>query len=613
MGPVVNVQQLTSGTVLSGRYRIDGVLGQGGMGIVYRGHQLRLERKVAIKALMLPNVEAGSSTYQAHLRQFENEAQILANLDHPALVQVIDFFDQDNVPYLVMEFVEGRTLSAVADLAPKPLSERRVLQWANELFDILEYLHGQNPPIILKDLKPDNVMLEGSGRLKVIDFGIAKRLTASGGTMDISKGVGTEEYAPLEQYGQGSTDQRSDLYSLGATLYYLLTKQKPQPAWQRATKQEPLPDPRQFNPTVSNSTAFALAKLTELFAQHRPASVSAARTLFISGPATSYSLSQQQVQEAKTKVDAVSLGRSRKLQIQLDSRRDFSPIHRAAWLWSTDELLVCRPQRHEVAIYPQGASAPKQVLRVGQPILALAGSPEKPYFAYSCSDGQIFVAEAGHGKVLQTLNKPTLFGSEKIRMLSFAKSRTLLFALSETHQLVAADLQSVGTWKEYRPDKSWFSSIGLKIRCFDVGPSSWLAAGASDGSIFQWEIATGKKTGELKLASSVVDCRFSADGHFLAACCQDGDFGLFAAETGQRLAGSNCNVSLHSLSVSSDARVLALADSQGSVHLWDLANFQATMSIKIGQEPVAKIAFSAHKQLLVCLKNQQAVVLNLKW
>ena len=262
------------GAVLAQRYEIEELIGEGGMGKVYRARHLRLNKPVAVKSLIIQGVDAQEA--QARVNQFETEAQILAGLSHPALVQVSDFFEQSGVHYLVMEYVEGKTLSSVAGLAPRPISERRVLQWADELLDVLEYLHSQTPPIILKDLKPDNVMLMDTGRLKVIDFGIAKRLTPTGGTMDIAKGVGTEEYAPLEQYGHGSTDQRSDLYSLGATLYFLLTKQPPIPAWQRATKSEALPDPRQYNDTVSESTAQALAKLTAIFAQDRPPNATAA-------------------------------------------------------------------------------------------------------------------------------------------------------------------------------------------------------------------------------------------------------------------------------------------------------------------------------------------------
>lgn len=122
------------------------------MGKVYRARHLRLNKTVAIKALL---VQGGTpKEAQERVIQFETEAQILAGLSHPALVQVLDFFEQDGTHYLVMEFVEGKTLSEVVRLAPKPISERRVLQWASETLDVLEYLHAQNPPVILKILSP---------------------------------------------------------------------------------------------------------------------------------------------------------------------------------------------------------------------------------------------------------------------------------------------------------------------------------------------------------------------------------------------------------------------------------------------------------------------------
>lgn len=210
--------------------------------------------------------------------QFHQEAQLLGGLDHRNLASVSDYFEENGHHYLVMEYVEGRTLAEVVQLAPRPIAERRVLVWAHELLDVLEYLHTQHPPVIVRDLKPDNIMLSSTDRhLRLIDFGIAKRLDPNKGTQPIVKGMGTEAYAPLEQYGGASTDARSDLYSLGGTLYYLLSGQEPIPAWKRGGKGAEMPDLRGFNDSVSQTTWSGILHLMALHPDNRPSNAQEAR------------------------------------------------------------------------------------------------------------------------------------------------------------------------------------------------------------------------------------------------------------------------------------------------------------------------------------------------
>ena len=153
---------------------------------------------------------------------------------------------------------------------------------AHEIVDVLNYLHTQSPPVIVRDLKPDNIMLSSTDRhLRLIDFGIAKLLDPSKGTQPIVKGMGTEAYAPLEQYGGAPTDARSDLYSLGGTLYFLLSGKEPIPAWKRGSKKTGLPDLRQFNDSVSDRTWLGICKLMELHPNHRPQNVAQARQILL--------------------------------------------------------------------------------------------------------------------------------------------------------------------------------------------------------------------------------------------------------------------------------------------------------------------------------------------
>ncbi len=267
---------LRQGDVLQNRYRIDHLLGEGSMSWVYRGHHLLLEQPVAIKVVK-PLYTDPTETRQ-HIEQLRVEAKIMARLDHPNLVRVFDMFPFKNESVLILELVEGRNLEEIAELAPKVISERRVLAWTFQILDALEYLHSQQPPVIVRDLKPANILLGPDGRIRLIDFGLAKQMNAQGsGTRNIVRGMGSEGYAPLEQYAHTSTDGRSDLYALGATMYFLLTKSPPPPATSRIAEGEALPDPCAVNPSISENTWSVMQALLAMRADNRPPNAAAVR------------------------------------------------------------------------------------------------------------------------------------------------------------------------------------------------------------------------------------------------------------------------------------------------------------------------------------------------
>ncbi len=217
---------LPSGVILKRRYRILRKIAQGGMGAVYESLDT-LEgdgRPWAVKEMSPASLPASERT-QA-VADFRREALILHGLHHPNLPEVRETFEEMGKHFLVMEFIAGRTLLNVLDATPGFLPEERVMVWARQLFEVIHYLHAQDPPVIYRDVKPANVMLvEGTERLKLIDFGIARFHRQ--GKMQDTEAFGTAGYAPPEQYGKGQTDQRSDVYALGATLHHLVTRQDP--------------------------------------------------------------------------------------------------------------------------------------------------------------------------------------------------------------------------------------------------------------------------------------------------------------------------------------------------------------------------------------------------
>lgn len=251
---------LPPGTILDRRYRIEKRIGGGGMGSVYQATDTRLGNSWAIKEMSDSALTDPSERQQA-IQAFENEARLLARLNHPNLPKVNNHFEENGRYYLVMDFIDGQTLEAIIDskIAASSggakgalFSEAQVLKWAEELCDVLTYLHSQNPPVIFRDLKPGNIMIEKNGRIRLIDFGVA-RLFKPGKSKDTAS-FGTKGFAPPEQYGKGQTDARSDVYALGATLHFLLTMH------------DPSDDPFHFapaadlNPVVSQKTSDALAR-----------------------------------------------------------------------------------------------------------------------------------------------------------------------------------------------------------------------------------------------------------------------------------------------------------------------------------------------------------------
>lgn len=258
------------GTILSDRYTVDTVLGKGGMGAVYLARIEALDNKpVAIKQMELKGLST-QELEQAY-EQFRREASFLANLDHPNLVSVTDFFSEGESHYLVMTYIEGETLQQKLKRRGRPFGSQQIIDWGKDLCSVLGYLHEQDPPVLFRDLKPSNIMVDKTGRLRLIDFGIARTGQQGTKTSTFLQGTGTAGYSPLEQYGgAGSTDVRSDIYSLGATLYHLATGRIPPDAVARVS-QGAVPEPaHRFNPELSPDLDVVLQKCMGVRQGDRP-------------------------------------------------------------------------------------------------------------------------------------------------------------------------------------------------------------------------------------------------------------------------------------------------------------------------------------------------------
>ncbi len=241
------VMVLPEDTVLKGSYKVN-YLTSGGMSIIYRGEK-------SGESYIVKEVDATDTRNVMSLTQ---EKSVLERLSNPGIVEVLDLFEEDGFCYLIMEFIDGFTLDRKVPLGSDIyLAESVVRDWALQLLDIFEYLHNQNPPVIYRDLKPKNIMLDRQGKIKLIDFGIAR--TFKEGKHQDTEHMGSMITASPEHYGGAQTDTRSDIYTIGATLHFILTNGK-------AVDCEPFdfPPVRLYNKQITNTFASVIEKALKI-------------------------------------------------------------------------------------------------------------------------------------------------------------------------------------------------------------------------------------------------------------------------------------------------------------------------------------------------------------
>lgn len=244
------------GTVIGGKYEILKKIGQGGMSIVYVAMDIRLNKQWAVKEIK----KSKKQETETLLRSLQMEANILKKVDHPVLPRIVDIIHSDGTIFVVMDYIEGRTLNEVLKREGAQPQEK-VVEWAKSLCSALDYLHSMDPPIIYRDMKPSNIMLKPDGKVKLIDFGTAKEYDEE--SLADTTALGTKGYAAPEQFGDSNgkgihrTDARTDIYSLGASLYHIITGKNPcEPPYM-------ITPIRYWNPTLSSGLEKILMKCTK--------------------------------------------------------------------------------------------------------------------------------------------------------------------------------------------------------------------------------------------------------------------------------------------------------------------------------------------------------------
>lgn len=261
------MKALAQNTLIQNRYLVVHLIGKGGMGEVYLAVDQRLGSAVALKRTFFADDEMLGTA-------FEREARILARMRHPVLPKVSDHFGEGEEQYLVMEHIAGDDLAKRLEAAQKPFPVSWVLFWADQLLDALSYLHSHEPPIIHRDIKPQNLKLTDENHIILLDFGLSKSSTGqtniatSGGSTGSVVGY-TPHYAPMEQIRGIGTNAKSDIYSLSATLYQLLTNNVPADALSRADAMlndmpDPIKPPHELNPEVPQMVSQIILKGMEV-------------------------------------------------------------------------------------------------------------------------------------------------------------------------------------------------------------------------------------------------------------------------------------------------------------------------------------------------------------
>ncbi len=246
-------------TLLKGRYSIVSQLGRGGMGEVFLAEDKLLFRQVAVKKVVY-----GGNEFL--LKSAEKEAMVLSRLQHQCLPKVLDYFNEDHAQYIVMEYISGNDLGKLLSGRQGPFSVDELLTWASPLLETVEYLHRQNPPVVHRDIKPQNIKITPDGRLFLLDFGLVKDTPTRVRSDSLSLSVYgySQSYAPLEQINGDPTSVQTDVYELCATFYHLLTNVKPADALDRATKKiENKPDPLRPAHEVNPSVPIGLSQVLE--------------------------------------------------------------------------------------------------------------------------------------------------------------------------------------------------------------------------------------------------------------------------------------------------------------------------------------------------------------
>jgi serine/threonine protein kinase/uncharacterized protein YjiK len=635
---------LQPGTLVQNRYLIEQLIGQGGMGAIYRAIDQRFGAPVALKQKLVSDEETD--------RAFEREAKLLNGLRHSALPRVIDYFADESGHFLVMEFIPGEDLHHMITTGSRLFSVDEVLQWADQLLDALEYLHGQHPPVIHRDIKPQNLKLAANGQIILLDFGIAK----GGSAMQTRSLEGqsvkfyTPEYAPIEQIQGSGTDQRSDLYSLAATLYHLLTTAPPEDALSRTSEVAfGNPDPQrpahEINPQVPPAISNVLLQAMAIQTGERFSSAAEMRTAL--QQAKGQPPAQQQPQgpdfHSAPTVQVPGMRPAARPAPGLSPSQAAPPVRQSPAPLSPSEQRPAGPQRGEIT--PASPSLPVQMpknrwmLPFVSGIIAVVALIMLSMAIMGKGDGVAGINTTQTPTASTTATTPSPSPSPEATEApqpaptvppaapTVAVAPPGAISIVTVHQIGEISRWE-GMWDSinsvvFSPDgqtlaaatdedlvRVWRVSdntplLALEGHEDDVNDAVFapdgrtLVSASDDETLRVWETSTGGHIRTLKGHEGDVTCvTFSRDGLLYASGSRDNTVRIWRASDGATLDVLNIGDDVMSVAFSPDGTTLAIGANDNKVRLWRVGSGPGFQVLDGHKNDVMSVAFSPDGQLL---------------
>ncbi|HEX3560499.1 MAG TPA: serine/threonine-protein kinase [Pyrinomonadaceae bacterium] len=566
--------------VLIERYRIVRKLGEGGMGAVYEALDLTFNCPVAVKQTFAETDE--------HRHFFKREATLLAHLRHAALPKVTDYFMLKNGVFLVMEFIPGDDLMHMLKARGGPFFPADVLHWADVLLNALNFLHRHEPtPIIHRDIKPPNLKLTTEGEIILLDFGLAKgragQMSSAGSNQSI---LGfTPGYAPLEQVLHADqrwiealsainydevvrvfdepTDQRSDIFSLGATLYHLMTGSIPRDASTRALsvwagRPDPLIPPHQLNSQISPAVSAVLTRAMALNMADRFATAAEMRRMLHEAQQAPFTLADPFVRQTS---DRQGDSDHAPPPQTVDTKRE------------TDAATTQAPIKYGI------------LGTCGTAVRSVAFSPDGQWVASGSNDGavRLWDVRTGESRVLGQCEDADA-----------APCYVSAVAFSPDGQSVASGSsdRAVRVWDVAEGGGRVLEKFEQQIRALSYSPSGdMLAAGSGDGTVHLLDTYAGQSRALGRCAGTVWALAFSPDGQTVAARSEDRTIRVWDVSTSQARMLDSPDGDLRALAFTPDGLHIAAAGWDQHIRLWDLRTGAAHVLGKC-QDVVRSVAFS---------------------